>query len=99
MFAKHADEWIQELLLHEGLGPYYNTSECPICREEWNVRSGASQDNHVGRNGEGVFQCEDCDGGQLACGKCMLESHQQLPLHRLKVSPTLFFNYKLLLSA
>lgn len=32
------------------------------------------------------FRCEDCFGGRLLCGRCVVERHREEPLHIVHVS-------------
>lgn len=41
--------------------------------------------------GQGAVRCEDCFGRELLCRGCCLKRHQQLPLHRIKVSNNTLF--------
>lgn len=54
---------------HDGLGDFLGKTHCSKCGEE-----------------DGIIKCKDCSSGKmLKCSKCILSTHEDLPLHRIEV--------------
>lgn len=64
------DATLDEILRHDGLGDYLGQLLCCAC----NIHPG-------------FFKCKDCSGGgRLKCQACVVNAHQDTPLHRIEVS-------------
>ncbi|KAF9549373.1 hypothetical protein CPC08DRAFT_648216, partial [Agrocybe pediades] len=73
-WTPHIDTYIEEFLRLEGRGDA-DTEKC------MNFESCHSS---LKDNGE-AFRCKDCDTEALYCRGCMLDIHQNLPLHRIQI--------------
>lgn len=89
VWRKYDEEFLQELLRHEGLGS--DTPSCCTC-------SGGSQSPpstppstpHPDNEGETTstcdfIRCQDCCAGFVECVNCCAKRHQHLPFHRIEV--------------
>jgi hypothetical protein len=82
----HKDEFLRELLRHEGLGENWRNPTCGTCHQS--LMPPSDLDPHT-RNPR-IIRCRDCFGGLQECIDCCLQRHARLPLHVLDVnSPTL----------
>lgn len=72
----HDEEFLYELLRHEGRGDNTHQHTCSGCQIPF------------GEAGGRMIQCRDCFGGALECIDCCLKRHAQLPLHRIQVCST-----------
>lgn len=79
----HQDEYLRELLHHEGRGGRSNRCNC----------DGMPSQNSCLSKAPGTYRCRDCTGGRMLCKQCTLDMHAGLPLHRIQV----FFYYWLIL--
>lgn len=70
-WLKYREIFLDEVLRHDGLGDFMGHTSCSHCEK-----------------GPGVFRCRDCaKGSMLKCSDCVLELHEELPLHRIEVGP------------
>jgi hypothetical protein len=85
VWRDHVQEFLHEMLRHEGLGGDQHDPKCFTCGSKFSHRdmpNATSADSMHSR----ITCCKDCFGQQLECGECCLERHQRLPLHVIQVS-------------
>ena len=68
------DSFLNELLRHDGHGDYLGSTICLSCGQEG-----------------GVLKCRECfSGSLLRCRACVLQAHQDHPLHHVEVRSACF---------
>ena len=68
-WLKFRTSFLDETLRHDGLGDFLDKTRCSKCGEK-----------------DGIIKCKDCSSGRmLKCIKCILSTHEDLPLHRVEV--------------
>jgi hypothetical protein len=84
----HKDEFLRELLQHEGLGENWRNPTCGTCHQSLIPSPNPTLDPPT--QNPCIIHCQDCFGGLQECVDCCLRCHARLPLHVLDVNiPTL----------
>lgn len=73
--------FLAEDIRHKGrMGHHY--SECPGCLREQDTKPAAPR-----------YRCKECEGDEILCGRCMVQSHRYNGLHFIEVRITLIIRF------
>lgn len=90
----HIQEFLQEMLRHEGLGEHRHGATCATCREAIPIPPPSTTTEHPSDAASELIRCQDCHGDCVECISCCLKRHKGLPLHRTQVSLKVVHAYK-----
>lgn len=82
----HIQDFLHELIRHEGLGEHRRCATCVTCREDIHIPPSLSSTEDILNTTSGPIRCQDCHGDFVECATCCLKRHELLPLHRTQVS-------------
>lgn len=82
----HIQEFLHELLRHEGLGEHRHSAVCATCHEHIPIPPPSTSTEDLSDTTSWLIRCQDCHGDFVECVTCCLKRHMELPLHRTQVS-------------
>lgn len=91
VWRRHDQEFLEELLRHEGLGS--DTPSCCSCSAGSESRPSTPELENDREGPSAFIRCQDCCAGFVECTNCCLTRHQHLPFHRIEVHFILFYLY------